>query len=196
MAAAPIDRILDAAYACFVRHGMRRTTMDDIAAAAGMSRPAVYQYVKNKDDVFLRLASRLFEQALTAARTAASADGPLADRLYNVLAAKLSLTLRVVQDSPHAAELLDESARLSGTLVEGFKTSILTLLTDTVTSAADTGEIAVDGPDPVEIAELALALNHGIEESPVDPDRLRARLRLGITLMVGGLKPGKPLSGR
>jgi TetR/AcrR family transcriptional regulator len=50
-----VDRmraILDAAYRCFARHGARRTTMDDIAAEAGLSRPAVYQYVRNKDDVF------------------------------------------------------------------------------------------------------------------------------------------------
>ena len=41
----PIDRILDAAYACFVRHGMRRTTMDDsesvVVGALDRARPPV-----------------------------------------------------------------------------------------------------------------------------------------------------------
>jgi TetR/AcrR family transcriptional regulator len=51
-----VDQILDAAYECLNRHGVLKTTMDDIAKAAGMSRPAVYQYVRNKEDVFRRLA--------------------------------------------------------------------------------------------------------------------------------------------
>ncbi len=54
-----LDQILDAAYASFTRHGVKRTTMDDIASAAGMSRPSVYQYVRGKDDAFRRLAQRL-----------------------------------------------------------------------------------------------------------------------------------------
>src|SRR4051794_5495836 len=54
----------DPPYACLVRHGIRNTPMDDIAAAAGMSRPAVYQYVRNKDDAFRRVASRIFAEAV------------------------------------------------------------------------------------------------------------------------------------
>src|SRR5687768_15052544 len=100
-----LEQILDAAYACFTRHGVRRTTMDDIAAAAGMSRPAVYQYVRNKDDAFRRTAERMFARALAGARAAAADGGPLAERLTAVCAVKLGLTLRVWRDSPHAAEL-------------------------------------------------------------------------------------------
>jgi len=36
---ARLERVLDAAYQCFTRHGVRKTTMDDIAAAAGMCPP-------------------------------------------------------------------------------------------------------------------------------------------------------------
>ena len=61
---AQLDRILDAAYACFTRHGVRRTTMDDLAREAGMSRPAVYRYVQNKEDAYRRLAGRLYAGAL------------------------------------------------------------------------------------------------------------------------------------
>ncbi|MFI8083682.1 TetR/AcrR family transcriptional regulator [Kitasatospora sp. NPDC086009] len=56
---------------------MRRTTMDDIAGAMGVSRSAVYQYVRGKDDAFRRLAERLHRQALARARRAAAApDAP------------------------------------------------------------------------------------------------------------------------
>jgi TetR/AcrR family transcriptional regulator len=183
----PIDRILDAAYACFARHGVRRTTMDDIAAAAEMSRPAVYQYVRNKDDAFRRLATKLFHGALDGARDAAGADGPLAERLYRVLSAKLELTLQLWRDTPHAAELLDAGTRLSGDLVEEFGSVIHELLSTTLAEAADAGTIALTGTETGEIADIALALTYGLEGDPTDPDRLRRRLRLGIELLVAGL---------
>ncbi|MGQ0841953.1 TetR/AcrR family transcriptional regulator [Actinokineospora sp.] len=183
----PIDRILDAAYACFARHGVRRTTMDDIAAAAAMSRPAVYQYVRNKDDAFRRLGTRLFDGAVAQAVAAVAADASLADRLHAVLAAKLELTLKLWRDSPHAAELLDAGARLSGGLVEDFTAAILDLLTNTIEAAAARGEVDLHGTDASEIAHVTLSLIYGLEVDIAHPDRLRHRLRLGVNLLVGGL---------
>jgi len=179
----PIDRILDAAYACFTRHGVRRTTMDDIAAAAGMSRPAVYQYVRNKDDAFRRLATRLFDGALAEARAAAERDLPLAERLYRVTAAKLDLTLKLWQDTPHAAELLDAGARLSGDLGDKFLAEIRALLTTTIA----TSDLNLHGIDASEIADIALALNYGLETDLASPQRARRRLRLAIDLLLAGL---------
>ncbi|HEV2782570.1 MAG TPA: TetR/AcrR family transcriptional regulator [Actinophytocola sp.] len=181
----PIDRILDAAYACFTRHGVRRTTMDDIAAAAGMSRPAVYQYVRNKDDAFRRLATRLFDEVLDKARAAAESDAPLAERLYNVVAAKLDLAVKLWRDTPHAAELLDAGARLSGDLADTLSTAIRELVATTIAKAE--GELDLAGTDPAEIADVVLALTYGLESDLTDPRRTRRRLRLGITLLLAGL---------
>lgn len=181
-----VDRILDAAYACFTRHGVRRTTMDDIATAAGMSRPAVYQHVRNKDDAFRRLGTRLFDGALVQARAAAAPDRPLVDRLHGVLATKVELTLQLVSDSPHAAELLDESTRMSGELVEGFKQEIRQLLINVVEAAATAGEVDLHGAEPTELAEIALALTYGLEALVAEPDRTRRRLRMAVELMVAG----------
>jgi TetR/AcrR family transcriptional regulator len=179
----PIDRILDAAYACFTRHGVRRTTMDDIAAAAGMSRPAVYQYVRNKDDAFRRLAKRLFDGAMTQARAAAERDGPLAERMYQIIAAKVDLTVKLWQDTPHAAELLDAGARLSGELGEQFVAAIRDLLTAAI--AAD--DLDLTGTNATEIADITLALVYGMEKELANPQRARRRLRLAIELLLAGL---------
>lgn len=179
----PIDRILDAAYSCFTRHGIRRTTMDDIAAAAGMSRPAVYQYVRNKDDAFRRLASRLFDGALARARTAAEGDDPLPERVYQVIAAKLDLAVRISQDTPHAAELLDAGARLSGDLADSFTAAIRDLVSTTIAKAG----LNIKGTNPTEIAEITLALTLGLETDLTTPQRSRRRLRLAIDLLLAGL---------
>jgi AcrR family transcriptional regulator len=183
----PIDRILDAAYACFARHGVRRTTMDDIAAAAEMSRPAVYHYVRNKDDAFRRLARKLFDGALVTARAVAEDDGSLQERLHRVVAAKLELTVKLWQDTPHAPELLDAGTRLSGDIVEEFVAAIRELLATTIEKARLSGDIDLTGTDAAEIADIALALTYGLEQDLTDPERLRRRLRLGIDLLVAGL---------
>ncbi|MZE77920.1 TetR family transcriptional regulator, partial [Streptomyces sp. SID5475] len=69
-----LTEVLDATYDCLTRYGVRRTTVDDIAGAMGVSRSAVYQYVRGKDDAVRRLAERLHTRALERARRAASAD--------------------------------------------------------------------------------------------------------------------------
>lgn len=175
-----LSAILDAAYACFARHGVR-TTMDDIARRAGISRPAVYQYVRNKEDAFRRLAQRLFDQALLRARAAIGAPGPLADRLTAALEAKLGLTLEVWRDSPaHAAELLGDNARLSADLDAAYTAAMRELLAGAVAAARP-------GTDAVETAELLLALTRGLEADLTDPDAPVRRLRRGVALLVAGL---------
>ncbi len=58
-----LNRILLAARETFVSRGIRRTTVDDIAAAAGVSRITVYRYFPSRDELiraaFLHLADTL-----------------------------------------------------------------------------------------------------------------------------------------
>lgn len=183
-----MERILDAAYSCFTRHGIRRTTMDDIAAAADMSRPAVYQYVRNKDDAFRRLAGRLFDGGLATATAGATTGGPLQERLYRVLSAKLELSLRLWDDSPHAAELLDAGARLSGDLVAGFEDAVRALAAQAVTDAAVRGEITLRGVTAADVAQIGVALVHGLEKDLTVADVPRERLSQALGLLVAGLR--------
>jgi TetR/AcrR family transcriptional regulator len=182
-----VERILDAAYECFTRHGVRKTTMDDIASAAGMSRPAVYQYVRNKEDAFRRLAARIFDTALARARQAAAGEGTLTQRMDRILAVKLAVTQQLFRDSPHASELIGETARVSCDLDRAFTGAMADLLTQTITDAASRADLALRGDNAREIAELALALTRGLEADLSDPDRPRERLRNGIALLVAGL---------
>jgi AcrR family transcriptional regulator len=44
-------QILDAAVRCFARLGIQKTTLEDVASAAGMSRGTVYRYFADRDDL-------------------------------------------------------------------------------------------------------------------------------------------------
>jgi AcrR family transcriptional regulator len=52
------ERILAAAERCIERHGIRKTTMDDIASEVGLSRPSVYRYFADRDDLLIELITR------------------------------------------------------------------------------------------------------------------------------------------
>ncbi|HEY5835726.1 TetR/AcrR family transcriptional regulator [Streptomyces sp.] len=183
-----LKQILDAAYACFTRHGVRRTTMDDIARQAGMSRPGVYQYVRNKEDAFRRLAARLLDAALADARSAAQAPGEPVQRLTGVLEAKLGLAVGLWRDSPaHAAELLGVDTRLSAELLDAYNTAMRDVLAGVVAAARPDA-------DAVEVAELLLIFTRGLETDLSDPDAPARRLRHGVALLVAGLDhPDTPL---
>ncbi|OIK27268.1 TetR/AcrR family transcriptional regulator [Streptomyces malaysiense] len=171
------DEVLDAAYACLTRYGVRRTTMDDIATEMGVSRSAVYQYVRNKDAAFRLLVERLHEQALDQARAVATCDAPAADRVRGVLQAKLDLVLRLRGDSPHTAELLDAKARLFGDICTTFTTELHALLT---------GLLRESGTANAEdAAQICISLVVGLENA-ADPERLFARaadaLHIGLAI--------------
>jgi len=46
-----LDKALAAAQRCFVRFGLEKTTMDDIAAEAGLSRATIYRYFNSKMEI-------------------------------------------------------------------------------------------------------------------------------------------------
>lgn len=49
---------LDAAEACFERYGVVKTTMEDIAKMAGVSRPTVYRHFSDRDSLILAVIMR------------------------------------------------------------------------------------------------------------------------------------------
>jgi AcrR family transcriptional regulator len=63
------ERVLDAAYKLFRRHGFRRVTMDEIAAAATLTKRTLYHHFKSKDQLLADVLEGQHELALQAFRT-------------------------------------------------------------------------------------------------------------------------------
>jgi AcrR family transcriptional regulator len=109
------EAILDAAFRCFARHGYRRTSLADIAGEAELSRPALYYYFRNKDDVFRALSQRINVSVVAAVTKAASEQhGDMEARLYAVLEARVSWAFDLLHASEYGRELIDEKNRLCG----------------------------------------------------------------------------------
>lgn len=61
------ERIFEAAVSCFENFGYKKTSIDEIAQAAGVGRGTVYLYFKDKDDLFLEILNRKTGELLEAA---------------------------------------------------------------------------------------------------------------------------------
>lgn len=116
MQTAGIDRratVLDAAIGVFSRYGYRRTTMADLAAAGGVSRPALYLLFPNKEAIFRELAERLSVAALADVRKALDQPGGAADVIRRAILARDLAMFRLLASSPHCAEVLADSSTLT-----------------------------------------------------------------------------------
>jgi AcrR family transcriptional regulator len=59
------EAVMTAAERCIQRHGVRKTTMDDIAREAGMSRPSIYRFFADREELLIALIEQQ-SRALTA----------------------------------------------------------------------------------------------------------------------------------
>ena len=105
-------RILDAAMLVFRRHGFRRSSIEQAADAAGLTRQALYHHFKSKEALFRAVIERLYESALAAeiaaAHAAEKAGGSLADILVAQLTGRLRQLIASFDGSPHIEELFSE----------------------------------------------------------------------------------------
>jgi AcrR family transcriptional regulator len=181
--------ILDAALGQFMRYGFRRTSMEDIARETGVSRASLYQHFRNKEEIFRSLAERLHEQTLESVEAALKAEGRLSDRVRGALEGKLVRFLDVVAESPHGAELVDESGRLCGDLAAATEERFQRLLGDALRDGARDGEIDLQGaglsaPAAAELLRLAA---HGLKPANADSGLFRRRLQRLVDVFFAGL---------
>lgn len=108
----PRDRILDAAMAVFRRQGFRRSSIEQAAEAAGLTRQALYHHFKSKEALFRAVIERLHENALAAeiaaGDAAEKADGRLAEILIAGITARIRELIAPLEGSPHVEELFSE----------------------------------------------------------------------------------------
>jgi len=111
------NRILDAAERVFSRRGVSRTSLDDVARVAGVTRGAIYWHFKDKADLFGAMLGRAtlpMEEMVRRASDEATAD-PLAQLRSCSVAVLRKVTgdaraRRVFDVVAHKCEYVDEMA--------------------------------------------------------------------------------------
>ena len=169
--------ILTAAFGIFARYGYRKTSMDDIAREAGMSRPALYQYFRNKEDIFRSMVAAYFDAAIADVAAALERPGPPDQTLAAAFAARDGAVMEMLMTSPHGAELLDAGLSVSADLIHAKEAEICALLAGWLRRRGAAGELspAVAGADPQALAETIMDALKGIKRPELGPEVYAAR---------------------
>lgn len=92
--------ILEAALEVFSQHGFRGATIDQIAEAAGMSKPNLLYYFRSKEDIHVTLMQRLLETWLAPLRELDDIGDPMTE-----LRSYIRRKLEMARDYPRESRL-------------------------------------------------------------------------------------------
>jgi AcrR family transcriptional regulator len=79
------ERILEEAVKLFYERGFTATTLDDVAAELGVTKPFIYTHFRSKTDLLAALCTPTIEMSLEAVSRAAKGSGSPTERLYRAI---------------------------------------------------------------------------------------------------------------
>jgi AcrR family transcriptional regulator len=185
--------ILAAAFDVFINYGFRKTSMDDIARAAGMSRPALYQVFRNKTEIFRAASLSILENVGHEARAAFESDKPFVERLYDSLDRSILSLHRKIDATPHGAELMGVNEEVAGDIEEQWCDLMIGAIANGISEAAKTGEIVLEplGVDATTVATIVMQAMEGMKAKYLRGEPIEEDVRHMVTFVAGALAAGK-----
>jgi len=92
-------RLLRIASAMFAERGFESTSVQQIVAAAGVTKGAMYHYYASKDDLLVEIYQRMLAMQTERLTTIADGPGPVVDRLREAAADVVVTTLGNLDDA-------------------------------------------------------------------------------------------------
>ena len=183
--------ILDAALAEFAYHGFQKTTLKDIAAHAGVSRPTIYSFFKNKDQIFRSVSIDIHEKGLreAAALLQDLSLGDVTDAISAALYARHGKFLHLALETKGGAEMEDEHGRLCGDVVVSTQKTFNDQLARYINMAEAAKRICLSNQS-LSAEQLVTLLNLsviGCKRGCTGSDEYKARIARLVTLFFDGL---------
>jgi AcrR family transcriptional regulator len=175
------NKILTAARSVFLRYGFRRVTMNDIAEAASVSRPALYLLFKSKEEIFIGVYRQFVDETLAEIeRTMATAttSQKKLERAFEIWAVR---PFEVMMNSPEARELMECSLGFArDSLSEGYLKFELMIVPVVATLTKKHSAKASLGAQRV--AHVLASAVRGFKQTATTPTELRRLIKELLTL--------------
>ena len=158
------EALLEAAVGVFARYGYRKTSMDEVARAAGVSRQGLYLQFADKEELFRRAVNYKLAHNLSDAISALS-DSRVAlhERL---LAACDAWAGRFVGISgADAADLMCASTSLAGDTLKHYESRFENALAQAIGSSPLLVTCKAEGMSPADLAHALHATARGLKHS-------------------------------
>jgi AcrR family transcriptional regulator len=188
------DEIVDAAIPVFLRFGYKKASMDSVAAAANLSRQAVYLHFSGKEALFAAVVNSLCQSTRQAAHVALWRDGLTLDE--QVLAA-------FDETMPHESmellsELLTTARELVPQSVEDIDRLVVQEVSNRLHDALGNHQWPVPGVTIEQAANVLQATSYGIKQQTASRDEylLGMKSAISLTLAAGGLTTPSPKPNR
>ncbi|MFZ5964306.1 TetR family transcriptional regulator C-terminal domain-containing protein [Thalassococcus sp. BH17M4-6] len=169
--------ILDAALDVFSRHGFRGSTLDQIAEAAGLSKPNVLYYFEGKEAIHEELLQALMSEWL-APLNAMDPDGDPLEELIGYIRRKMEMSQTYPRESRlFAGEIIQGAPRMGPHLSVGLKP----LFDDKcalIQGWMDAGKLAPTDPGHLIFSIWAVTQHYadfGTQVEVLMPDKTRAQ---------------------
>jgi AcrR family transcriptional regulator len=188
--------ILDAAIEVFARYGFKKTSMDDLARAAGLSRPGLYLHFPTKEALFKEGVLRVIEAIREAGRAALGcADVGIEERLLGAFVAIHGVGVGHAARQ-HMNELLEAAATLLGPVVAELEKAQVADLARVLTQSGVAASWKEAGLSARELAEHLVAASYGIKHRVPTAEEYRERMKVAVRLVCrGGSQPERRGSG-
>lgn len=132
--------ILDAALEVFSQFGFRGSTLDQIAEAAGLSKPNLLYYFPSKEEIYAALLSRLLENWLEPLH-ALDDDGDPVEEILDYAQRKLAMSRDYPRESRLFANEIIQGAPRIGAVLSGELKTLVDAKAAVIRGWIDTGGI-------------------------------------------------------
>lgn len=185
-------RILQGALEVFLAYGYTRTTMDDIARAAEVSRPALYLVFKNKTDIYRAIGSCLLAKSVAAARDALAGEGVFSERMATALDEALFQTMARIHESPHGEEIVDMKNSLAADLIERWRGDLADVMEEAIAAEAQrrSTDLEARGLTACGLADVVLDGLEGMKARGASRNDMARGIERLVALVEIALRPG------
>jgi AcrR family transcriptional regulator len=182
--------VLEAAIGVFARFGFRKTSMDEVARAAGVSRQGLYLQFANKEELFRKALERSLDNQLSAAAEAlARREDSLEVRL---IAACDAWSGRFVGSlGSDAADLMCASTSLAGTTLAHYEAQFELALTCAIADSPLDGFCTTAGLCPADLARTLHATARGLKQSSASREEFVKGMTVAARMFCAPLKQRK-----
>ncbi len=163
-------RIVEAAIGIFIRYGAKKTTMADVAEAAGVSRQTVYASFGDKDGIIVACIRHVSEASLAAIRARLGSCGTLGERLDVYFGETVVKSFEMLQEAGDPEDLISGHNQAGKAAIREAHARQAALIAELLEPYADT--IARSGQTPAQLARFVVAVAMGLKYGAGDRSAL------------------------
>jgi AcrR family transcriptional regulator len=178
--------ILEAATRVFLRYGFKKTSMDDLARAAGLSRQGLYLHFPTKEKLFEEAVVSLVAALRSAFRTAlAEEELDIEERLLEAFVAVHAHAIGQAW-AEHQTELLQAASELVAGVVTEFEEGIVADAARALTRSGAAAGWKRAGISANALAENLHSTSSGIKHRVSTQAEYREQMRVAVRMVCRG----------